>query len=146
MSGTLPPHHLGERRFQRFADAVLEVVADVNLSDVFARVDDDLDRAVDWANILSLGEQQRIAFARLFLRKPKFAFLDEATSALDEENQGDLYHRIKDSGIGFISVGHRTTLIGYHDRLLNLERSGSWEIEDTAGSKKSAALEARTRC
>ena len=127
-------------------DEIRKVVADVNLSDVFARVDDDLDRAVDWANILSLGEQQRIAFARLFLRKPKFAFLDEATSALDEENQGDLYHRIKDSGIGFISVGHRTTLIGYHDRLLNLERSGSWEIEDTAGSKKSAALEARTRC
>ena len=116
-------------------EEIRKVVADVNLSDLFARLDDDLDRVVDWVNILSLGEQQRIAFARLFLRKPRFAFLDEATSALDEENQGDLYHRIRDSGIGFISVGHRTTLIGYHDRLLNLDRSGSWEIENTGADE-----------
>ncbi len=109
-------------------EEIRQVVADVNLSDVLGRVDDDLDRVLDWGNVLSLGEQQRIAFARLFLRKPKFAFLDEATSALDEENQEDLYHRIKDSSISFISVGHRTTLIQHHDRLLHLERNGSWEI------------------
>ncbi|RPJ35335.1 MAG: ABC transporter ATP-binding protein/permease [Verrucomicrobiaceae bacterium] len=109
-------------------EEIHKVVAEVNLTDVFARVDDDLDRVLDWSNVLSLGEQQRIAFARLFLRKPQFAFLDEATSALDEQNQDDLYHRIKDSGIGFISVGHRTTLIPYHERLLQLDRSGSWEI------------------
>ncbi len=111
-------------------EKIRSVVTDVNLTDVFARVDDDLDRVVDWANILSLGEQQRIAFARLFLRKPRFAFLDEATSALDEENQKDLYQMIKKSGMGYISVGHRTTLIPYHDRLLTLDRSGSWEIEN----------------
>jgi len=105
-----------------------KVVAKVNLSDVFARVDDDLDRVLDWGNVLSLGEQQRIAFARLFLRQPQFAFLDEATSALDEKNQEELYHLIKESSIGFISVGHRTTLIPFHDRLLHLDRSGSWEI------------------
>lgn len=83
---------------------------------------------MDCSNVLSLGEQQRIAFARLFLRKPQFAFLDEATSALDEQNQEELYHRIRESSISFISVGHRTTLIPYHDRLLLLDRSGSWEI------------------
>ncbi len=116
-------------------EEIRKIVADVNLSDVFARVDDDLDRVVDWGNVLSLGEQQRIAFARLFLRKPKFAFLDEATSALDEENQGDLYHLLKQSQIGFISVGHRATLIGFHDRLLTLDRSGSWEIEDVPSSR-----------
>lgn len=109
-------------------DEIRTVVADVNLSDVFARVDDDLERVLDWSNVLSLGEQQRVAFARLFLRKPQFAFLDEATSALDEENQEDLYRRIKDSGISFISVGHRTTLVKFHDRLLLLDRSGSWKI------------------
>ena len=116
-------------------DEIRKVVADVNLSDVFDRVDDDLDRIVDWRNVLSLGEQQRIAFARLFLRKPQFAFLDEATSALDENNQRDLYRLIKDSQIGYISVGHRVTLIEYHDRLLTLDRSGSWKIEDTGGTK-----------
>jgi len=113
-------------------DEIRAVVTDVNLSDVFARVDDDLDRVVDWSNVLSLGEQQRIAFARLFLRKPRFAFLDEATSALDEKNQKDLYLLIKKSQIAYISVGHRTTLIPYHDRLLTLDRSGSWKIETTA--------------
>jgi vitamin B12/bleomycin/antimicrobial peptide transport system ATP-binding/permease protein len=116
-------------------DEIRQVVKDVNLSDVFGRVDDDLDRVLDWGNVLSLGEQQRIAFARLFLRKPKFAFLDEATSALDEENQRDLYLRIKESGISFISVGHRTTLLEHHDRLLELDRSGSWEIRSGVDSK-----------
>jgi putative ATP-binding cassette transporter len=115
-------------------DEIRQVVEDVNLSDVFGRVDNDLDRVLDWGNVLSLGEQQRIAFARLFLRKPKFAFLDEATSALDEENQEELYHRIKDSNISFISVGHRTTLIQHHDRLLLLDRDGSWEIRSGIGS------------
>jgi vitamin B12/bleomycin/antimicrobial peptide transport system ATP-binding/permease protein len=108
-----------------------KVLADVNLADVFERVDGDLDCVLDWGNVLSLGEQQRIAFARLFLRMPKFAFLDEATSALDEENQRELYQRIRDSGISFISVGHRTTLVEFHDRILELDRSGTWEIHSS---------------
>lgn len=111
-------------------EQIHEIVDKVNLADVFARVDNDLDRIVDWTNVLSLGEQQRVAFARLFLSPPKFAFLDEATSALDEDNQDHLYRLLKDSGIGFISVGHRTTLVGHHDRLLLLDRSGSWEMKD----------------
>ena len=113
-------------------EQIVEVIEKVNLTDVLERVDGDLDRVVDWSNVLSLGEQQRVAFARLFLRQPKFAFLDEATSALDEDNQAHLYKMLKQSGIGSISVGHRSTLIEYHDRLLLLDRSGSWEITDSA--------------
>lgn len=109
-------------------EEILGILEEVNLSDVLHRVDGDLERVVDWNNMLSLGEQQRIAFARLFLRKPKFAFLDEATSALDEENQQQLYQKLRGSGIAYISVGHRTTLIDHHDRMLKLDRSGSWEI------------------
>lgn len=108
---------------------IRQVVDEVGLSDVFARVDDDLGRVVDWSNVLSLGEQQRVAFARIFLRQPRFVFLDEATSALDERNQSELYQRIRDSGVGYISVGHRKALIQFHDRALLLERSGSWRIE-----------------
>jgi putative ATP-binding cassette transporter len=111
-------------------DEILAIIADANLDEVLQRVEGDLDRVVDWTNVLSLGEQQRVAFARLFLRKPKFAFLDEATSALDEENQQHLYQLVRDSGVGYISVGHRETLIPYHDRLLVLDRSGEWKIED----------------
>ena len=126
-------------------EQIRKVVAHVNLSDVFKRVDDDLDRVVDWNNVLSIGEQQRVAFARLFLRHPKFAFIDEGSSALDESNQAELYQRLRDSGIGYISVGHRTALIPYHDRVLLLDRSGSWKMQKsedlatparvTAGSK-----------
>ena len=113
-------------------EEILAVVEAVHLSDVLERVEGELDRVVDWNNMLSLGEQQRIAFARLFLRQPKFAFLDEATSALDEDNQDHLYRQIRESKIGYISVGHRTTLIPYHDRLLTLDRSGSWKVEAIA--------------
>jgi putative ATP-binding cassette transporter len=113
-------------------EEIRNVVDKVNLSDVLARVDGDLDQVIDWTNVLSLGEQQRVAFARLFLRLPKFVFLDEATSALDEENQNRLYELIRQSGIGFISVGHRTTLMGFHDQLLQLHRTGKWEIEKIA--------------
>ena len=118
-------------------EQIREIVDKVNLADVFERVDNDLDRVVDWTNVLSLGEQQRVAFARLILRKPRFAFLDESTSALDEDNQDLLYRLLKDSGIGYISVGHRTTLVKDHERLLILDRSGSWELKrsDEAGIK-----------
>ena len=111
-------------------EVIREVVQNANLSDVLARVDGDLDSVVDWSNVLSLGDQQRIAFARLFLRRPEFTLLDEATSALDENNQEELYLKLRESGISFISVGHRTTLIPFHDRILELDRSGSWEIRD----------------
>ena len=113
-------------------EEIRKVVEMVNLSDVLARVDGDLERVIDWTNVLSLGEQQRVAFARLFLRHPKFVFLDEATSALDEDNQNRLYALIRESGIGFISVGHRTTLVGFHDRLLQLHRTGEWEMKRVA--------------
>jgi putative ATP-binding cassette transporter len=117
-------------------EQIIEVAGKVNLADVLNRVDSDLDRTMDWVNVLSIGEQQRVAFARLFLRNPKFAFLDEATSALDEDNQEKFYQLLKESGIGFISVGHRTTLIEYHDRVLQLDRSGSWEITTAAQPAK----------
>lgn len=119
-------------------DRIRGMVERVNLSDVFARVEDDLDRVVDWTNVLSIGEQQRVAFARLFLRKPRFAFLDEATSALDEDNQEALYRLLGESGIGFISVGHRETLTRYHDRVLVLEPGGHWTIR-ARGDEDSAA-------
>ena len=109
---------------------IQDVVRTVNLSDVLDRVSGVLNRVIDWSNVLSLGEQQRVAFARLFVRHPKFAFLDEATSALDEDNQTHLYNLIRQSGMGFISVAHRTTLMPFHDRVLHLHPSGSWQIRD----------------
>ncbi|WP_371416088.1 ATP-binding cassette domain-containing protein [Aphanizomenon sp. UHCC 0183] len=78
----------------------------------------------DWSEILSLGEQQRLAFARLLITKPKYAILDEATSALDVKNEEKLYNLLIDIETTFISVGHRPTLKKYHQIVVNLSASG----------------------
>ena len=94
--------------------------------------------------MLSTGQKQLLAMARALAGTPKILLLDEATSALDEDNQERLYQLLKESGTGFISVGHRTTLIEYHDRVLQLDRSGSWEIKEETpyGESKPAPVNA----
>ena len=80
-----------------------------------------LDSEGDWSHILSLGEQQKLAFARVFAKRPRWVFLDEATSAMDEETESRLYgHLVQLPGITVISVGHRSTLDKWHGRV--------WEI------------------
>jgi vitamin B12/bleomycin/antimicrobial peptide transport system ATP-binding/permease protein len=106
-----------------------EVMEAVNLGEIIARVDGDFDRMMDWTNVLSLGEQQRLSFARLLLRKPFIAFLDEATSALDEPNEQHLYGLLRKSRVTFVSVGHRSTLKDYHDQLLMLNKDATWMLE-----------------
>ncbi len=110
-------------------EEINEVMEQVNLVEVTDRVDNDFSRTVDWTNILSLGEQQRLSFARLLLRKPAIAFLDEATSALDESNERHLYQLLKQARITFISVGHRSTLKEYHDKLLLLNKDATWLLQ-----------------
>lgn len=80
-----------------------------------------LDEEGDWSHILSLGEQQKLAFVRIFLRRPAWVFLDEATSAMDEETETALYSRLVSlPGITVVSVGHRSTLDKWHTREVNL--------------------------
>ena len=109
---------------------IREALEKVNFAEVLERVDGDFGRSMDWTNILSLGEQQRVSFARIFLRKPVLAFLDEATSSLDEENERVLYENLRGLGISFVSVGHRSTLKEFHDHLIQLNKDGSVEISD----------------
>jgi putative ATP-binding cassette transporter len=111
-------------------ELIKEALKKVNFSDVLDRVDGDFDRVVDWTNVLSMGEQQRISFARIFLRKPVLAFLDESTSSLDEENERLLYQRLQELGISFVSVGHNSSLKEFHDCLLMLHKDGTVEISE----------------
>jgi vitamin B12/bleomycin/antimicrobial peptide transport system ATP-binding/permease protein len=108
-------------------EAIQEVMVQCKL-DSFS---DKLHQTENWSHILSLGEQQRIAFARAILQRPDWLFLDEATSALDEATEQVLYQLLlavlKDSTI--ISVGHRSTLAQYHKRKLHLEPTGNWQME-----------------
>ena len=83
---------------------------------------DHLDEEGDWSHILSLGEQQKLAFVRIFLNRPKWVFLDEATSAMDEETETKLYSLlISMPEITVVSVGHRSTLDRFHERKLVIE-------------------------
>ncbi len=87
-----------------------------------------------WSHTLSLGEQQRLAFARILLQKPRWIFLDEASSALDERAEGELYRLLADElpNSAIISVGHRSSLWRYHSRCLRLLGGGAWRLEDEA--------------
>ncbi|MDS4070063.1 MAG: ABC transporter ATP-binding protein/permease [Candidatus Competibacter sp.] len=112
-------------------DAVLrQTLCDVGLG----RFADALDTGEDWAQTLSGGEQQRVAFARILLRRPKWLFLDEASSALDEPSEQALYRLIRERlpETALASVGHRGTLRAFHDRQLRLDGQGGWQLTATA--------------
>ncbi len=81
-----------------------------------------LDEADQWAQRLSLGEQQRLSFARILLTEPELVFLDEATSALDEPSEARLYAMLRQASWHptIVSVGHRGTLSAFHDRSLDI--------------------------
>jgi len=108
-----------------------EVLGKVNLADLPERVGG-FDAELDWGHLLSLGEQQRLAFARLLLTRPRYAVLDEATSALDVANEAQLYGQLQESGTTYVSVGHRPSLLAYHDKVLELRGGGDWRLAPTA--------------
>ena len=87
-----------------------------------------LSEVADWAKVLSPGEQQRIAFARILLTKPKVAFLDEATSALDEGLEFMLYDMVRTElpDTVLVSVTHRSTVGQHHEEHLELLGDGEW--------------------
>lgn len=93
-----------------------------------AHLQDRLEQEQDWSRILSLGEQQRLAFARFLLHKPKVAFLDEASASLDEGMEHAMYRLIREElpNTTIISVGHRSTLVPLHQQQLELHTDGSW--------------------
>ncbi|MEM1168559.1 MAG: ABC transporter ATP-binding protein/permease [Cyanobacteria bacterium P01_H01_bin.35] len=99
----------------------------VNLEDLPDRLGG-FDVELQWENVLSLGEQQRLAFARLLLTNPCYAILDEATSALDLQNEAELYQQLQTTQTTFISVGHRLSLLKYHQRVLELTGNANWQI------------------
>ena len=89
-----------------------------------------LEKEQDWTRILSLGEQQRLAFARLILHKPAVAFLDEATASMDEGLEFAMYQLLKQElpKTTLISVGHRSTLKALHQQQLALQDKGQWQL------------------
>jgi putative ATP-binding cassette transporter len=102
-------------------------LTNVNLADLIDRMAG-LDNEKDWATVLSIGEQQRLAFARILLSRPKYVILDEATSALDVTNERRLYEMLQGLEITYISVGHRPSLVDYHQRVLDMGAANGWQL------------------
>ena len=126
---------------------LLEILEQVDLGELPLRAGDGdpmkgLNAVLDWSNTLSLGEQQRLAFGRLLVNKPRLVVLDEATSALDMQTEAKMYGLLRElarkelrnvgglsrAGLTFISVGHRPSLLVYHDTKLRLNGGSDHEI------------------
>ena len=118
---------------------LLNVLVSVDLADLASRIGDGdpirgLNTVLDYSNTLSLGEQQRLAFGRVVINRPKLVVCDESTSALDVVAERKMYTLLKsmasdanDEGLGltYVSVGHRPTLLQHHDVKLLLKDGGS---------------------
>jgi len=127
--GSLRSQLLYPKTSGRFPESQLfTILQQFNLEDLPERVGG-LDVELDWASILSLGEQQRLAFARLLLTRPRYAILDEATSALDLQNEVRLYQQMQATSTVFVSVGHCTSLLHYHQQVLELKGDSGWRLD-----------------
>jgi putative ATP-binding cassette transporter len=102
---------------------------------------DRLDEERAWAQTLSMGEQQRVAVARALLAKPDWLFLDEATAALDEPTEEAIYRmlmeRLPDTTV--VSIGHRSTLVGFHDRRIDMRPAAGGVFAPTDARAPAAA-------
>ncbi|MGE6822700.1 ABC transporter ATP-binding protein/permease [Pseudomonas soli] len=101
-----------------------QALRQVNLAHLAER----LDEPRDWSRILSLGEQQRLAFSRVLFNRPQVVFLDESTSAMDEGLEHALYSLLREvlPATLLVSVGHRSTLAGFHSHCLEVDGQGGW--------------------
>ena len=114
---------------------LLNIFASVDLADLPCNAGNGdpvhgLDAVLDWSNILSLGEQQRLGFGRILVNQPRLVIMDESTSALDVASENKMYALLKGMARGsgcsdpvaltYISVGHRPTLLSHHDTKLLL--------------------------
>ena len=136
--GSLRDQLLYPRTDLNISDAkIYQALEEVNLPDLAARFGG-LDIVQNWDSVLSMGEQQRVAFARLLLTKPRYAILDEATSALDVENEQGLYQHLQTLSTTYISVGHRPTLLQYHHQVLEVFGDQTWQVSDRATYRSEA--------
>ncbi|WP_454789035.1 ABC transporter ATP-binding protein/permease [Mycolicibacterium lutetiense] len=131
----LPYLPLGDLRASVVYPLPIADVSDSELRDTLRAVAlghlaERLDDEADWSSVLSLGEQQRVSFARVLLVRPRVVFLDESTSALDEGLEDAMYGLVRERlpHCVVVSVGHRSTIDRHHRSRLQLEGSGHWEL------------------
>jgi ATP-binding cassette subfamily D (ALD) long-chain fatty acid import protein len=102
------------------------------------------DTRKEWKDVLSGGEKQRVAMARLFYHEPRYAFIDEGTSAVSSDVEGVLYERAKERGITLITISTRASLKKYHTFNMTLglgEEGECWEFERIGTEKEKLGVE-----
>jgi putative ATP-binding cassette transporter len=116
-----------------FRDAeILAVLAKVGLEPVVERVGG-LDADVHGPSALSPAEQRLLVLARVLLAAPRFVFLDRMGGDLSSEQVQNLYRRLNESSISYLSIGDRHSLLAYHDTVLEIDDEGSWRITPVRG-------------
>lgn len=115
--------HVSDEEIQR-------VLSNVNLKHISERMGGLDAPGETLVKRMSLGEQQRLAFARVLIKRPRFLVGDEFTSALDLENERLLYSLLRGLGITCISVGNRPSLLEFHDTVIHLMEDGAWNVEE----------------
>jgi putative ATP-binding cassette transporter len=131
-SGTLRSQLIYPSAQSRLSDEqLLEILEQVHLPRLAERVGG-LDAMHDWEKLLSVGEQQRLAFGRVLVHQPSIVILDEATSALDSGNEASLYSRLRESGATLISIAHRGAVLRHHTHVLHMMGDGAWEVHEAS--------------
>jgi putative ATP-binding cassette transporter len=108
---------------------LLDILEQVHLPHLAERMGG-LDAVHDWEKLLSVGEQQRLAFGRVLVHAPGIVILDEATSALDSGNEASLYGRLRATGTTLISIAHRAAVLRHHTHVLHLKGEGAWKVHE----------------
>ncbi|CAI2360618.1 unnamed protein product [Moneuplotes crassus] len=123
------PHNKLQMRKKRMTDKKLKELLKIVQLEKYIDKGKGLDEFANWNAVMAGGEKQRIAMARLFYHKPKFAILDECTSSVSLDIERIMYTHSKDLGITLITVSHRPTLWKYHDYLLRMNGEGDYTFE-----------------
>ncbi|XP_061569496.1 ATP-binding cassette sub-family D member 3a [Cololabis saira] len=123
------PDTLEEQRRKGISDQVLkEYLDNVQLGHILDR-EGNWDAVQDWMDVLSGGEKQRMAMARLFYHKPQFAILDECTSAVSVDVEDFIYGHCRTVGITLFTVSHRKSLWKHHEFYLHMDGRGNYEFK-----------------
>lgn len=122
------PHTRDDMRRNGKTDEDLMQYLDIVQLTYVEQRENGLDAIEDWIDVLSGGEKQRIAMARLFYHSPQFAILDECTSAVSVDVEGQMYSYCREAGITLFTVSHRKSLWVHHDYYLQFDGRGSYEF------------------
>ena len=117
-------------------DDLLAVLQLLDLEHLVTLFPEGWDAEAEWRDVLSGGLQQRVAMARLFYHKPKYAILDECTSSVTLETEKIMYDNAKSLGITLMTVSHRRSLWKYHSRILQFDGQGNYVFTKLDADKR----------